>query len=470
MLDDKFVSEGKEGVLPRYVLQILTLIEEAGYEAYVVGGAVRDIALGLAPHDFDVASSAFPDEMIEVLSAAGIRYVDMASRHGTVTAVTSEGNVEITTFRVDGEYSDLRRPDEVSFTRSIEDDVRRRDFTVNAMYLGRDGSICDITGGLADLERGIIRAVGEPEVRFTEDALRILRGLRFAAKYGFEIDDKTFEAMEKLALNLRAVSGERVAEELKGLICAPGASDIIRKAYRILGVIVPELIICHGFEQHSRYHDRDVFEHTLAVLDGIPFRDDVPEGVIPCRDTELAAAAILHDLGKPECFVMNEDGIGHMKGHPEVSRRIASRVLGELKCPREFTENVTGLVLLHDTFLKPDRYIVHRFMSEYPLSLLSKLAALQRADILAHSEYGQNRMERLDALEKIEAELIREGKVFSIKELEIKGSDLIAEGVPEGPEVGRVLSEVFDAYMRGEVGNNAEELRTYVREHILTVR
>ena len=453
MLDDKFVSEGKEGVLPRYVLQILTLIEEAGYEAYVVGGAVRDIALGLAPHDFDVASSAFPDEMIEVLSAAGIRYVDMASRHGTVTAVTSEGNVEITTFRVDGEYSDLRRPDEVSFTRSIEDDVRRRDFTVNAMYLGRDGSICDITGGLADLERGIIRAVGEPEVRFTEDALRILRGLRFAAKYGFEIDDKTFEAMEKLALNLRAVSGERVAEELKGLICAPGASDIIRKAYRILGVIVPELIICHGFEQHSRYHDRDVFEHTLAVLDGIPFRDDVPEGVIPCRDTELAAAAILHDLGKPECFVMNEDGIGHMKGHPEVSRRIASRVLGELKCPREFTENVTGLVLLHD-----------------PLSLLSKLAALQRADILAHSEYGQNRMERLDALEKIEAELIREGKVFSIKELEIKGSDLIAEGVPEGPEVGRVLSEVFDAYMRGEVGNNAEELRTYVREHILTVR
>ena len=163
MLDDKFVSEGKEGVLPRYVLQILTLIEEAGYEAYVVGGAVRDIALGLAPHDFDVASSAFPDEMIEVLSAAGIRYVDMASRHGTVTAVTSEGNVEITTFRVDGEYSDLRRPDEVSFTRSIEDDVRRRDFTVNAMYLGRDGSICDITGGLADLERGIIRAVGEPE-------------------------------------------------------------------------------------------------------------------------------------------------------------------------------------------------------------------------------------------------------------------------------------------------------------------
>ena len=144
-----------------------------------------------------------------------------------------------------------------------------------------------------------------------------------------------------------------------------------------------------------------MFEHTLAVLDGIPFRDDIPEGVIPSRDTELAAAAILHDLGKPECFVMNEDGTGHMKGHPEVSRRIASRVLGELKCPKEFTENVTGLVLLHDTFLKPDRYIVHRFMSEYPLSLLSKLTVLQRADILAHSEYGQNRMERLDALEKI---------------------------------------------------------------------
>ena len=470
MLDDKFVSGGKEGVLPRYVLQILTLIEEAGYEAYVVGGAVRDIALGLTPHDFDVASSAFPEEMIEILSAAGIRYVDMASRHGTVTAVTSEGNVEITTFRVDGEYSDLRRPDEVSFTRNIEEDVRRRDFTVNAMYLGRDGRICDVTGGLQDLECGVIRAVGEPEVRFTEDALRILRGLRFAAKYGFEIDEPTFEAMEKLSPNLRAVSGERIAEELEGLICAPGASDIIRRAYRILGVIIPELITCHGFEQHSRYHNRDVFEHTVAVLDGIPFKEDIPEGVIPCRDAELATAAILHDLGKPECFVMNDDGIGHMKGHPEVSRRIASRVLSELKCPKEFTENVTGLVLLHDTFFEPDRYVVHRFMSEHPLSFLRKLAVLQRADILAHSEYGQNRLERLDALETIAADLVREGAVFSIKDLAVKGSDLIDEGVPEGPEIGRVLSEVFDAYMRGEVGNNAGELRTYVREHILTVR
>ena len=470
MLDDKFVSGGKEGVLPRYVLQILTLIEEAGYEAYVVGGAVRDIALGLTPHDFDVASSSFPEEMIKVLSAAGIKYVDMASRHGTVTAVTSEGNVEITAFRVDGEYSDLRRPDEVSFTRSIQEDVRRRDFTVNAMYLGRDGNICDITGGLADLECGIIRAVGEPEVRFREDALRILRGLRFAAKYGFEIDGKTFEAMEKLSPNLKAVSGERIAEELKGLICAPGASGIIRKAYRILGVIVPELITCHGFEQHSRYHDRDVFEHTLAVLDGIPFREDITEGNKSCRDAELAAAAILHDLGKPERFVMNDDGIGHMKGHPEVSRRIASRVLGELKCSKEFTENVTGLVLLHDTFLKPDRYIVHRFMSEHPLSFLRKLAVLQRADILAHSEYGQNRLERLDALETIAAELVKEGAVFSVKDLAVTGTDLIEEGVPEGPEVGGVLAEIFDAYMRGEVGNNAGELRTYVREHILTVR
>ncbi|MBR5358420.1 MAG: HD domain-containing protein [Clostridiales bacterium] len=469
MLDDKFVSGGKEGVLPRYVLQILTLIEEAGYEAYVVGGAVRDIALGLTPHDFDVASSAYPDEMIEVLSAAGIKHVDMASRHGTVTAVTSEGNVEITAFRVDGEYSDLRRPDEVSFTRSIEEDVRRRDFTVNAMYLGRGGNICDITGGLADLERGIIRSVGEPEVRFTEDALRILRGLRFAAKYGFEIDEKTFEAMEKLSPNLRAVSGERIAEELKGLICAPGASDIIRKAYRILGVIVPELITCHGFEQHSRYHDRDVFEHTLAVLDGIPFKEDNSGGCIPCRDAELAAAAILHDLGKPESFVMNDDGIGHMKGHPEVSMRIAVRVLGELKCSKEFTENVTGLVQLHDTFFKPDRYIVHRFMSEHPLSFLRKLAVLQRADILAHSEYGQNRLERLDALEAIAAALVREGAAFSIKDLAVKGSDLIEEGVPEGPEVGKVLSEVFDAYMRGEVANDAGSMLSYIREHILTV-
>ncbi|MCR5615405.1 MAG: HD domain-containing protein [Saccharofermentans sp.] len=468
MLHDKFVSSGNESILPRYVLDILALLEGAGYEAYVVGGAVRDIALGLVPHDFDVASSAFPDEIISVLSDAGIKYVDMASRHGTVTAVTSEGNVEITTFRVDGTYSDLRRPDEVSFTRSIEDDVMRRDFTINAMYLGRDGSIVDITGGMQDLDKGIIRAVGDPEVRFTEDALRILRGLRFAAKYEFEIESRTSCAMEKLAHNLKAVSGERIAIETGGLICAPGAVEIIRKHYLILGEILPELITCHGFEQHSLYHDRDVFEHTLAVLGGIPFRDDLPEGAIPCRDAELAAAAILHDIGKPECFTMDKDGIGHMKGHPEASLKIAQRVLSELKCSKEFTENVTGLVLLHDTFLKPDRYTVHKFMTEHPVPFLRKLALLQRADILAHSEYGQNRMERLNALEDIEGKLLSEGAALSIRELAIGGEDIISAGFAEGPEIGRILAEVFDVYLRGNVANTREALLSYVREHILT--
>lgn len=468
MLNDKFVSNGKEDVIPQYVLDILALIEASGYEAYVVGGAVRDIALGLAAHDFDVASSAFPDELINVLSSAGIKYVDMASRHGTVTAVMPEGNVEITTFRVDGTYSDLRRPDEVSFTRSIEEDVKRRDFTVNAMYLGRDGNIKDITGGIADLEQGIIRAVGDPETRFTEDALRILRGLRFAAKYGFEIEEQTFAAMERLAPNLKAVSGERIAVELQGLICAPAACEVIRKSYRILGVIVPELMICHGFEQHSRYHDRDVFEHTLAVLEGIPLRDDLPEGVIPCRDSELAAAAILHDLGKPESFTMDEDGTGHMKGHTEAGKRIAQRVLGELKCSKDFTADVTDLVLLHDTFLKPDRYTVHRFMSEHTLPFLRKLAVLQRADILAHSPVGQNRLERLDALESIAKELVREGAVFSIKDLAIGGEDLIGAGLAEGPKIGEMLSDVFDAYMHGNVANERDALMTYVRTRFFT--
>ena len=341
MLHDKFVSSGNESILPRYVLDILALLEGAGYEAYVVGGAVRDIALGLVPHDFDVASSAFPDEIINVLSDAGIKYVDMASRHGTVTAVTSGGNVEITTFRVDGTYSDLRRPDEVSFTRSIEDDVMRRDFTINAMYLGRDGSIVDITGGMQDLDKGIIRAVGDPEVRFTEDALRILRGLRFAAKYEFEIESRTSCAMEKLAHNLKAVSGERIAIETGGLICAPGAVEIIRKHYLILGEILPELITCHGFEQHSLYHDRDVFEHTLAVLEGIPFRDDLPEFVPTMLKYKTQADAdSLYNT--PPCYgiyicglvfkwVKSMGGLKAMKAHNEKKAKILYDYLDQSK-------------------------------------------------------------------------------------------------------------------------------------------
>ena len=438
--------------IPDYVLKIMKLIEGSGFSAFVAGGAVRDIALGKEPHDYDVATSALPGETIEIFRNAGIEHFDTGAKHGTVTAVTSGGNVEVTTFREDGEYSDLRRPDEVVFKTTIEEDVRRRDFTINAMYMDRDGMICDPTGGLEDCGKHLIRAVGDPDKRFSEDALRILRGIRFVSKLGFDIEQDTLRAMEERADELKNISGERIAGELTGIVTGKYAPQAVRRGWKVLSVIIPEIAVCRGFDQKSKYHDKDVLEHTLEVLDNIPYSED--EG----RDPELAMAALFHDLGKPECFVIGRSGAGHMKGHPLVSRLICERVLNELKFPKQFITDVSLLVKLHDTYVDTDRIAVHKFMSEYPAEIIEKLQILQRADILAHSSLGLKRLEHLEELQKIGAELRASGAVFDIKDLEIDGNDIIGLGAPKGPEIGNILGLLFENYLEEKCPNKKEDL------------
>ena len=413
---------------------------------------MRDIVLGTVPHDYDVATSATPEQTIEIFQKAGINFYDNAAKHGTVTAVTDEGEVEVTTFREDGSYSDLRRPDEVVFKTSIEEDVKRRDFTINAMYMDQDGTIHDPEGGREDCRKHLIRTVGDPAARFEEDALRILRGVRFCSRLGFDIEEETLLAMETHREELKKISGERIASELIGIVTGKYAPQAIRTGWKVLSVIIPEIAICRGFDQRSEYHDRDVLEHTLDVLSEIPYIEGLG------RDPELAMAALFHDLGKPECFKLDEDGIGHMKGHPQVSMVIAERVLNDLKCSRQFINNVCLLVKLHDTYLKPDRIRVHKFMCQYPADILNKLKILQRADILAHSPLGLGRINRLEELNAISENLIASGAIFDIKDLEIDGKDIIALGVREGPEVGAVLSQVFCSYLEEKCPNSKESL------------
>ncbi|MCR4702725.1 MAG: HD domain-containing protein [Saccharofermentans sp.] len=446
--------------IPEYVRRIMKLINDSGYQAYVAGGAVRDIVLGKQPHDYDIATSAGPEEMIRIFKEAGIDYYDNAAKHGTVTAVTEHGDVEVTAFREDGSYSDLRRPDKVVFKTSIEDDVRRRDFTVNAMYMDIEGNISDPEGGQEDCSRHLIRAVGNPEKRFGEDALRILRGLRFCSTLGFDIEDNTLQAMEKCAGELKSISGERIASELTGIVTGRYASAALRAGWRILTVIIPEIGICHGFDQRSEFHDLDVFEHTLAVIDNIPFSEEQK------RDPELAVAALFHDLGKPECFKLGENGSGHMKGHPAAGRNIAYRVLNELKCSGKFIMDVCLLVELHDTYVHPEKTEVHRFMSQYPEHILVKLHILQRADILAHSPLGQKRIKRLEEITAVEETLKKSGAVFDVKDLDITGNDIIRAGVPEGPEVGEVLNELFERYIDGMCINSKDSLICEARKLI----
>ena len=441
-----------ENAIPGYVMNILGVIGAAGFKAFVAGGAVRDIVLGKKPHDYDIATSARPEETIELLRKAGIRYFDNAARHGTVTAVTEEGNVEITTFREDGYYSDLRRPDDVVFKASIDDDVRRRDFTINAMYMDRNGQIHDPSGGIEDCDRKLIRAVGNAGERFGEDALRILRALRFCSRLGFDIESDTLRAMEEHSGELGKISAERIAAELTGIVTGKYASMAIRTGWRIMSVIIPEIGICRGFDQRSEYHDRDVLEHTLDVLDMIPFQEGTG------KDPGLAMAALFHDLGKPQCFKLDENGTGHMKGHPLISTVIADRVLSELRYSRQFITEVCLLVKLHDTFIEADRIKVHKFMCRYPDDILNKLKVLQRADILAHAPPGLTRLERLEELNAISEELKASGAVFDIKDLKISGNDIIELGVKPGPDVGRILSKLFEHYVDEKCYNNKESL------------
>ncbi len=440
-------DSGTAEMIPPYVSEILTLIGSSGHKAYVAGGAVRDIVLGKTPHDYDIATSAKPEETVRIFEKAGINYYDNAAKHGTVTAVTSDGDVEVTTFRQDGSYSDMRRPDEVVFKTTIEEDVRRRDFTINAMYMDSEGRISDPEGGQEDCAKQLIRAVGDPDERFHEDALRILRAIRFCSKLGFEIEPVTLSAMETHADELKNISGERIAAELIGIVTGKYAPKAIRTGCNVLSVIIPEIGECKGFEQYSKYHDRDVLEHTLDVLGEIPYKAETG------RDPELAMAALFHDLGKPACFRLDEDGTGHMKGHPRVSEEIALRVLNELKYPKQFINNVSLLVRLHDTYIKPDRVQVHKFMSMYPDGILNKLKVLQKADILAHSPLGQSRINRLEELNAISEELKTSGAIFNIKDLDIDGNDIISLGVDKGPLVGEILSELFDLYLEEKCRN-----------------
>ena len=445
-------SPATDNRIPAYVGRILKLLENEGHQAYVAGGAVRDIVLGKTPHDYDVATSARPEETLDIFKRAGLDYYDNGIKHGTVTAITEDGNVEVTTFREDGSYSDLRRPDEVSFKSTIEEDVRRRDFTINAMYMDADGVIHDPEGGETDAAKRLIRTVGNPIARFEEDALRILRGVRFCSKLGFDIEPETLAAMETHCEELKKISAERIATELLGIVTGKYAPQAIRTGWKVLSVIIPEIAVCRGFDQKSTYHDRDVLEHTLDVLSEIPFVEG--EG----RDPELAMAALFHDLGKPECFTIDEDGIGHMKGHPIVSEQIALRVLTELKFPKQFTSNVCLLVRLHDSYMKPEKIRVHKFMCRYPMEILEKLKVLQRADILAHSPLGRNRLTRLEELNKISEELKASGAIFDIKDLAIDGEDIIALGVKEGPVVGEILKQVFERYLDGRCLNSKKSL------------
>ena len=428
--------------IPENARAVLETLETAGHEAWCVGGCVRDALLGRRPEDWDVTTSALPEE---TLALFGPRGSPTGLKHGTVTVKTPGGPVEVTTYRVDGAYLDHRRPESVTFTRSIEEDLGRRDFTVNAMALNLRGELRDPFGGRGDLERGILRCVGDPDRRFQEDALRILRGLRFSAVLGLEIEKGTAEAVRRNREGLRDIAPERIQVEFFKLLPGKRAAEVLRGWPEVFGVFWPELLAMVGFDQRNRHHCYDVWEHTLHALAAVP------------GDPVLRCAMLLHDVGKPACFTLDEKGVGHFYGHPAVSRELADRMLRRLKCAADFRETVVRLVEWHDRDIPRTDKSIRRALRILGEEDLRRLILVKRADNLGQAPAFRDRQRELDKAEEILDRLLAEDTCFSLRQLAVNGRDLLALGL-SGPAVGAALEALLEKVVDGALPNEREAL------------
>lgn len=433
--------------IPNYAAQVLSALEAAGFAAWCVGGCVRDSLLGRTPQDWDVTTAARPEQ---VLSVFGDRAVPTGLPHGTVTVKTAGGAVEVTTFRRDGVYRDHRRPQSVVFTDSLEEDLRRRDFTVNAMALNLRGELADPLGGQRDLERKLLRCVGEPDRRFREDALRILRGVRFAAALGFALEPETDRSLRANRALLAEIAPERIWAELKGLLTAPAAAEALRAYPEIIGVFWSEVLEMVGFPQRNRHHCYDVWEHTLHALEAVP-----PE-------LELRLTMLLHDIGKPGCCTIDETGCGHFKGHPARSAAMAEEMLRRLRADNATRETVVRLVAWHDRNIPRTRPGVAESLRQLGERDLRRLFLIKRADNLAQDPAYRAMQAEIERAEKILDQLLAEGACVSLDQLAVRGGDLVDLGF-SGPAVGQTLEVLLEAVIQERLPNDRAALLEYVR-------
>lgn len=448
-------------VLPENISRALDMLESAGHEAWVVGGCVRDSLMGIIPHDYDITTSALPAETEQVF--AGYRLIETGLKHGTVTVLAGGSPIEITTYRVDGEYRDSRRPERVTFTRNIRDDVSRRDFTMNGIAYNPKQGYFDEFGGAEDIKAGVIRCIGKPEKRFREDALRILRGLRFSASLGFEIEENTARAMHDTRELLNKISAERVFSELCGLLTGRNSH---RNIFRVLtefrdiaAVIIPEFRECTGFVQHSRFHCFDVYEHCVMSAQKAA---EISEGS-ECR-LPLTLAMLLHDIGKPQRFTLGEDGEGHFYGHAAVSADIAEDILRRLKCSNALRERVCTIVRYHDVPLSDTDKSVRRLLRKYGLETVRDICLAHICDDSAKTPECAGRCGEWRAVLS-RAETLAPYCCLTLKDLAVDGKALSGLMEPS-PEMGKALKFLLDEVINGNFPNEREFLLKEAAKYI----
>lgn len=435
--------------LPKNVKKIIKTLEEAGYEAYAVGGCVRDSVMGREPNDWDITTSARPLETKALFK----RTVDTGLKHGTVTVLMDGEGYEVTTYRIDGEYEDGRHPKEVLFTSNLLEDLRRRDFTINAMAYNEKEGMVDAFDGMGDMERKVICCVGDAKERFTEDALRILRAVRFSAQLGFSIEEKTREAIMLLAGNLSKISAERIQAEMVKLLVSPHPEEL-RTAWEtgITSVILPEFDVMMETGQNTPHHRYTVGEHTLCALTKVR------------ADKVLRLAVLLHDIGKPEVRTVDEEGRDHFKGHPERSERIAGEILHRWRLDNDTLNKVKRLVRFHDLRPALNQKSIRRMIYKVGEDIFPMLLEVQRADILAQSEYQrEEKLRSLDEVNRIYREILAEKQCLSVKNLAVGGRDLIADGMKPGKEIGEMLAELLNLVLEEPEKNTKEFLIEYSR-------
>ncbi len=436
--------------IPQNISAIMDILENNGYEAYIVGGCVRDSILGTEPKDYDIAVSALPEEIISCFE--GYTIIDAGIKHGTVTIVSEGENVEITSFRIDGEYSDHRRPDEVRFSQKLSDDLSRRDFTINAMAYNPKTGIIDPYGGQKDLFRRKITCVGDPRKRFEEDALRIMRALRFSSELGFDIDETAAAAIFEMKELLKTVSAERFSKELVLLLSGKSPYGVLSRFYEVLAVVIPEILPCVGFEQHSRYHAYDIWTHIAYSAE------------YSARIPDVRLALMLHDIGKPRCFTLDDEGKGHFKGHELISADMAADILKRLKFPSDTVERIEKLIKFHYITPIDDKKVVRRLISKLGQEDFFLLMEVMKGDNRAKRSFCFERVRIIDLMVNRAEELIAEEDCFKLSDLAVSGNDMLSIGL-EGRKVGEALDMLLEAVIDEKTENTRESLMKYAEEH-----
>ena len=423
---------------------IIKTIQAAGFEAYAVGGCVRDSILGRIPDDWDITTSANPQEIKKIFK----RTIDTGIQHGTVTVMMDKEGFEVTTYRIDGEYEDSRHPKEVTFTSNLREDLRRRDFTINAMAYNEEVGLVDIFGGISDIEKKTIRCVGDAKERFTEDALRMMRAVRFSAQLGYSIEEGTKEAIKELAPNLKNISAERIQVELVKLVVSNNP-DYLKVAYEtgITAQVLPEFDLCMETDQNNPHHKYSVGEHILHSMKHIE------------ADKVLRLSMLFHDMGKPKAKTEDEQGIHHFYGHNEISENIAEEVLKRLRFDNDTIYKVKKLVYFHDYHPGLTDKSVRKFVTKIGKELVPFYLLVQRADVLAQSEYKrEDKLAKIDEVSRIFDGIIERGECLSLKDLAVNGKDLIALGMKPGKEIGETLEHFLKMVIANPSLNEKEIL------------